>query len=92
MPGTWQHVAVAVRLATDPPRLVAAHSRAVLPPVALSCAILMVDEVLWQLPAVKIFPALQAGEVALPVPLDPAIDDGAEACVVHCRAVASDTT
>ena len=39
---------------------------------------LIVDDVLWQPPAVKVYPAPQAGEVALPK-VDAAIDDGAEA-------------
>ena len=54
LPGTRQHVAVAVRLAADPSRLVAAQNQAVLAPVALSCARLMLAEVLSQLPAVKV--------------------------------------
>ena len=82
LPGTWQQVAVAVRLATDPPRLLAAQDHVVFPPVALSCVMLMDVDVLWQLPAVRVNAAPQAGEVALPE-VDAAIGDGADACVVH---------
>ena len=74
-----------------PLRLFAAQNHAVLPPVALSCAMFKLVDVLWQLPAVKVYPAPQDGEVALPA-VEAAIGDGAEACVVHCSAVASDTT
>ena len=48
-------------------------------------------EVLSQLPPVKVYPAVQAGEVALPE-LAVLTATGAEACVVHCSAVASDCT
>src|SRR5450631_2731203 len=50
LPGTRQQIAVAVRLAATPPRLVAEQNHAVLPLVALSCVRLMVIALLSQLP------------------------------------------
>jgi len=48
----------------------------------------MFADELSQLPLVNVYPALQDGEVALPVP-SPAIVTGLDAWVVHCSAVAS---
>jgi hypothetical protein len=51
----------------------------------------MLKESLSQLPLVRAYPAPHAGDVALPV-LPAPIVAGAELCVVHCSAVASDKT
>jgi hypothetical protein len=75
----------------DAPVLNAEQNHVVLPPDASCDTSVMLVEVLSQLPPVKVYPAVQAGEVALPE-LAVLTATGAEACVVHCSAVASDCT
>jgi hypothetical protein len=71
--------------------LFAVHVHVVLPADALSCVSLIVGESLSQLPLFSEYPALQAGETALPVLAAPMVT-GPEVAVVQASAVASDTT
>src|ERR1700676_3248660 len=90
LPGTRQQFAVAVRCAVAP-ALFAAQNHVVLPLDASCDTRLMLVESLSQLPPARVYPAPHAGEVTLPA-VEPLMVAGAEACDVHCRAVASDTT